>query len=93
MDCGQRLLTLPGSAAAALGSGAACEDFGPSALMLELSASMAAVSDGACARSGGRHGLGAGPLQLYIGSNCSAADCPGEGPLPLNFALDATLHA
>lgn len=77
MACGQRLLHLPGQGAP-LGNGSVCEDFGPNALTLELSASAAAVRDDLSARTGGQHSLGAGPLQLFVGAECSAADCPGR---------------
>ena len=76
MACGQRLLYLPGQSVP-LGNGSACADFGPDALSLELSASAAAVRGNSCARTGGQHSLGGGPLQLFIGADCSAANCPG----------------
>ncbi|BDA48744.1 probable halolysin at N-terminal half [Coccomyxa sp. Obi] len=75
LDCGQRIVRIPGLPD--LGQGDSCVDFGSIGMTVELGPSTIIVSVDDCLQLAGSHSLGSGPFYLFLGANCSSDACPG----------------
>lgn len=54
-----------------------CVDFSSIGMTVEVGPSSVMVSTDGCSQLAAGHSLGPGPFYLFLGSNCSSADCPG----------------
>ncbi|CAL8463390.1 g2924 [Coccomyxa elongata] len=75
LDCGQRIVRVPGLPE--MGRGDSCVDFGSIGMTVEVGPSTIIVSFDDCLRLAGSHSLGSGPFYLFLGANCSSDACPG----------------
>ena len=72
----------PGFAGGALASPSTCLDYGRTGVSVTLGADRVAVADDACAPLASAHGLGPGPLYVFVGAECACDSCSGAHSRP-----------
>ena len=75
VQCGQKYIF---SGTDSVQSNSSCIDFGSNSLDVRVDLGTVQFSDDYCTSLSVPHGLGAGPLYLFIGALCNYLNCPGE---------------